>query len=298
MKTVFSNRQCAHVWAAQSQEHGHSGTMSFDGPTIYSYGRHYPIASFVRHNTVLFNSTGSSMTTQVRHKPAVHGALRGLPVRVIDVPHRYVTGDDAPGCARELVAEYVALLQSAARARTYGAQLLERAEEKAADLTEYCATFNLPMPELPEFDKAGILAKMREVTAARKLAETERLRLGAEHYAIDLAAWRVHGNKPEIPGRVNYSTHDMPTALRMSPDGTEVETSRGARVSAADAQRLWFLIERAKRTNEQLLVCGTRVSVGAFDLRRIEPDGTAVVGCHTLSYAETSTLVTAQGWAA
>ena len=37
MKTVFSNKMCAHVWAQQSQLGGRSDHMRFDGPTLYSY---------------------------------------------------------------------------------------------------------------------------------------------------------------------------------------------------------------------------------------------------------------------
>lgn len=48
MRTVFTNHMVAHVWAQQNQPHGRSGNgqFFFDGPTIYSYRRSYPIAHF------------------------------------------------------------------------------------------------------------------------------------------------------------------------------------------------------------------------------------------------------------
>lgn len=70
MKKVFgSHRQLAHVWAQQNQPEGRSsdGRMFFDGPTLYSYGRHYAIAKFSTDRKgnpiVLFNSAGYSLST-------------------------------------------------------------------------------------------------------------------------------------------------------------------------------------------------------------------------------------------
>ena len=47
-RTVFDNSMVAHVWAQQGQDFGRSnnGNLYFEGPTIFSYGSHFPIASF------------------------------------------------------------------------------------------------------------------------------------------------------------------------------------------------------------------------------------------------------------
>jgi hypothetical protein len=37
MRTVFTNQQCAHVWAQLKQPHGRSASMKFDGARAYSY---------------------------------------------------------------------------------------------------------------------------------------------------------------------------------------------------------------------------------------------------------------------
>ena len=44
MKTVFDNRQLAHVWASQSQEHGRGSSFYFNGRVIYSYRDSWPLA--------------------------------------------------------------------------------------------------------------------------------------------------------------------------------------------------------------------------------------------------------------
>jgi hypothetical protein len=51
MKTAFANKQeTAHAWAKRSQAQGHESArirrIFFEGDTIYSYGYHFPIASF------------------------------------------------------------------------------------------------------------------------------------------------------------------------------------------------------------------------------------------------------------
>ena len=47
-RKVFKDmRECCHVWASQRQDEGRAGNVFFHGKTIYSYGYHFPMASFV-----------------------------------------------------------------------------------------------------------------------------------------------------------------------------------------------------------------------------------------------------------
>lgn len=64
MKHVFNTSEVAHIWAAQSQQSGRNaqGNFYFEGQTIYSYGRHFPIATIVG-NDVLFTDKSYSNTT-------------------------------------------------------------------------------------------------------------------------------------------------------------------------------------------------------------------------------------------
>lgn len=65
-KRVFSSHsQLAHVWAQQTQPGGRASDnrMFFDGKTIFSYGRHWPIAHFITPDLVLVNSDGKSVST-------------------------------------------------------------------------------------------------------------------------------------------------------------------------------------------------------------------------------------------
>lgn len=69
MKRVFSNSDLAHAYANQSQYEGRNsnGSFYFDGKTIYSYGRHFPIAKIVTNEqgveAMLFTFRTYSNTT-------------------------------------------------------------------------------------------------------------------------------------------------------------------------------------------------------------------------------------------
>lgn len=67
MKHVVSKSDVAHLWANQSQDNARNagGNFYFDGRTIYSYGRHFSIATISEKdsNTVYFTTRTYSNTT-------------------------------------------------------------------------------------------------------------------------------------------------------------------------------------------------------------------------------------------
>ena len=74
-KHLGNHSDVCHYWANKIQAEGQSGHMFFDGNSIYSYGRHYEIARWVKPNVIIFNSVGSSRTTESKHKPLVRRAI-------------------------------------------------------------------------------------------------------------------------------------------------------------------------------------------------------------------------------
>lgn len=78
MKKVVSPEMTAHLWANKSQpEAQNSGrTIFFVGSTIYSYGSHYPMASFLKDSDyILWNDCPTTQTTASKHKPKAWSAL-------------------------------------------------------------------------------------------------------------------------------------------------------------------------------------------------------------------------------
>ena len=64
MKTIYSsNTELTETFNKQSQSFGKANSLFFEDNTLYSYGRHYPLALFIEPNTILINDTGYSVTT-------------------------------------------------------------------------------------------------------------------------------------------------------------------------------------------------------------------------------------------
>jgi len=69
MKTVFTNAELPHIWAYQSQNEGRTpnGSFYFNRESIYSYGRHFVIATIVESTQTVFFTERSYSNTTVRH---------------------------------------------------------------------------------------------------------------------------------------------------------------------------------------------------------------------------------------
>lgn len=98
MKHVFETEQVAHLWMHQAQADARNalGNFYFEGDTIYSYGRHFPIARHVAgvngRRAILFTTSSYSKTTS-RQIGIVRSAIHGNGVEVFDVSN---PGNDAP----------------------------------------------------------------------------------------------------------------------------------------------------------------------------------------------------------
>jgi mevalonate kinase len=64
MKTIYSsNSELTETFNRQSQSYGKANSMFFESNILFSYGYHYPLATFIEPETVLINDTGYSVTT-------------------------------------------------------------------------------------------------------------------------------------------------------------------------------------------------------------------------------------------
>lgn len=64
MRTVLkSNTETIETFNRQSQSHGKCSNLFFEHDTLYSYGYHYPLAMFVKADTILINDEGWSVST-------------------------------------------------------------------------------------------------------------------------------------------------------------------------------------------------------------------------------------------
>jgi hypothetical protein len=292
----MNNRNVAHLWASQNREHGKGSNFYFEGPTLYSYGRHFKVAAFTQardangEQIVLFNS-GSYSNSTGKHQSFARSALHGLNVRVIHVPDV----SDAPAQyehannLQHFADAFASSILKASRARTNKQWHIEQAQRAQADAADYCRAFGLDMPSfLDDVVSPELLADARDLAKrnAAKNAEKERARVAmlAAEYAEKIEAWRNGASEHECE---LWRFAGMPTALRVR--GDVIETSRGADVPLRVAARLWAAVTSARKHPDNARRLSNDMSgdaVGAYNLRQVKPDGSLVIGCHTIEFSE------------
>lgn len=211
MKTVFSNAQTAHVWAQQNQESGRNGNSSlyFDGATICSYRDSWTLATFTPYRddsgqrVVIVNAEHYGMTTS-RHLRLVRDALRGLPLRVVDVPEHFSTTTAEriardPANASDLVAECLSAMDKAwrtalaKRCEWRAVYALDAAREWHESACILAKIAGMKAPTLPagfpaEYSREDVIAILRDAGADVKRADAKAKQAKAIADARD--AWR------------------------------------------------------------------------------------------------------------
>lgn len=310
MKKVFDNRQLAHVWAQQSQPEGRGSNFFFEGPAIFSYGRHFKIAEFVTRKgkrAVLFTSRRYSVSTS-KHISYTRGALAGLAVPVFTVPD--IDAAARAGYQAATRDYYRAAVGAAERAsararKTSNAEWeMARAARLAAEANAYAEFYGLrwrvKTPEFtPERLEAIRAAEKREAArkAARTKAQREADRIHGERMATEYEAkreaWR-RGELATMPSHPNWRETGG-TMLRLS--GDRIETSRGAHIPASAARLVWDAVQSCRASGLAWEPIGAdRPHIGAFTLDRVTAEGDIVAGCHLIEYAELARMSVALGF--
>ena len=273
----MNNHQVAHVWAQQTKPGAMGSSFYFDGPTIYSYGPHFPIARFIERKgrrAVLFTTRSYSVSTS-KHIGYARGAIPGsLPVFYVSDVSAMPRNKDTRQMYESRVKD---ASEQAARARTSAEFHLGRARGIATEANA-CAEFfgwrwRLKLPEFsPEF-----LRTVRERAtkdSARKAAEIKRREdQRRAEMAERVTRWRTGEN---------VSTWGHPDTL-LRVNGNRIQTSRGAEVPTRVAPAVWSLVQDARAKGAEL---SPGLEIGEFRLDRVAPDGTIYAGCHTIPYAE------------
>jgi hypothetical protein len=161
MKTSFTNRQCSHIWAQQTQPHGHSSSMRFDGARLYSYStciaeivdvsEYVSVQAGGERKVALLTSNKYSITTSSTHMPAAHSAVANL--RQFTVPMLSHAEN-----LKHLEAEYRAYAAKLMHVRDLHSYTRERLTALARDVADYARIFNLPAPVcgyVADYDKAA-----------------------------------------------------------------------------------------------------------------------------------------------
>lgn len=289
MRTVFSNHdEVAHIWAQQSQKEGRAARIFFDGATIYSYGRHFPVARFVDKNTVLFTTQGYSVSTG-KHKSLIS---RAIPSNVEIFYVHEVDKEDQSGNVGHWIDNLFD--QSEVLRKGIKAKREERIagiESGVNRLKAFMVRFKAKIPKESrlrwELIKSGGYASKEEYKKfldrqTEIYARLEEERIQAQHRADAEKLEKILEWKS---GADIQPPHTEDIHLRVK--GEEVETSWGARIPLKVAKKFWTMLKSEK-------------NVGDFNFGHYQAtsfNGNVLqVGCHKIEVMEMQRLSNVLGW--
>ncbi len=204
MRTTLRNTtEAAHVWAAQTQHEGRAGNVFFDGPTLYSYGRHFAVARIYKHadggRVALFNPARYSSST-ARHQCDARRAWHGNGAALHARRDLWPAGDTVTQAQLDDIAAKQAELdaQTAAAEKEEKREAARRRRERAKlekmdaaeRLTRWKAGEKIPL------DYAAPLA-LRYIEDGKRIETSRRAVVST---ACALLAWKAYERGTLAPG--------------------------------------------------------------------------------------------------
>lgn len=263
MKTVFNNSDLVHTFAQRSQEEGRtpSGGMFFRGDKIYSYGYHYLLGKFIDDNTIIINNAGYSTSTG-QHISMLISATRQY--------RQIFTKDTEISLVKYRILEASDKLKTARKPEIYISAIIRDFEVLTDHLKEFKKVNILKSKDYLEIKKIYSALKKDEDKYLEKLkviAKKEKAKADKEY-------------KERLDKFFNYKIDYIYSSdlhkedfLRVSKDGTQVETTQQVRIDIDDARNLYRLIRAGKD------VAGERI--GNYRVNSL--NGHLVVGCHRIN---------------
>lgn len=262
MKTVFSNSELVHTFAQRTQSNGRTpnGGMFFRDNKIYSYGHHYLLGEFIDENTIIIDNRGYSSSTG-KHISMLISATRQyrqLFTKTIDVRQ-----------VKYRIDENANKLKTARKPEKYITEIIRDFE----DLDEH----------LKEFKKVNVInsdeyKEIKKIYSALKKDEGKYIELAKERgkkekeKAIKLFNEKLNKFFNYEIDRI-YDNSIKEDYLRISIDGTQVETTQSVKIDIDDARNLYRMIKAGKD------IAGERI--GNYRVKSL--NGHLTVGCHSIN---------------
>lgn len=287
----MNSREVFHLWAAQRRPRAKSGNVRFEGLVMFSYAE--PIGVLLGDNRVMLSKRRFSNTT------SGHQSLAGSAVHHMErvyapvLPRHEGQNLDFVHMENDRTwMQRVELLRKEYLANKRLRSRLSDIESNLAARDAYSAFFGLgwTRPSMDELDKQLEVEalRMREWAKVIQRQEKERAEARAKEQAEALVDWRNNVAR--------HYPHFEVTALRLSKEKTHIETSRGASVPVEVAPWLWRAATRCKTHGIEYTPAHSERQVGDYRLTMIHPDGTLVVGCHTIPFSELELIAERLGW--
>lgn len=307
----MNHSNIAHRWANNTDQNLSKGSSSlfFEGASIYSYGHHFEIARKLSDGRTLFTKDSYSNST-AKHKSHVYGAIQ---YNAIEVSTFFALEDskETKNKAHKSNIEYIVAeieeqnkkLKNARKPEIY----LSKISDLQNEIVDYIKDFNVPKyiykfysPSLDEFStlwqRLGKIdkAKARKYKSDLKKAEAYRKQKAIENLK--------HFNNTALPQFLehvgSYLQHPIDsnlTYLRLSKDGTNIQTSKGIILDLNEAKRLYTFID--KLNGEHWQRNGKQYAIGNhYSLDTINSNGDLFAGCHTIQNEEIKRFAATQNW--
>jgi hypothetical protein len=271
-----TNHALYHVFAHQTENDAQNanGSMFIDGNTIYSYGKHFPMA---RHTDgVILLTTDSYSNTTAKQLSQLGGAIPSSRTvyRVADV----LANDHTTHLMNfhDYIIRYESLLEQAARARTNKEWLLDQAVTLASQANDYAQRFGVRHTPI---DTSGIdLESIKDVVTARKLErkkQSEKLeRKKQREQSKQIKDWQ--NNTPNVRAP---STDKVYLRIVLG----NIQTSKHAVIPVSATPMLWDMVTTCRK-EKQSYIPKEKLSVGNYSLTQIDASGNIKVNCHLIAF--------------
>lgn len=284
MKTVFSNRMTPHVWAQQSQSEGRNSndTLFFEGATIYSYNRGFPIATF-RKEGLFFTSRTYSATT-ARHVSLARQAVNTCDITFFIANPLADTRRAHEENYRAIMEECKALLSKLPNARQRKQKYIEAAQRYAASAYAYSKLFKLghrafeinetTLTKITEVERKAYIKRQKIIATRQEEQEREALLKMESWQRFELA------RAPYVPSGKVFMRVDLAKSV--------IETSQGATFPTGDAIIAFKQIALVRKHKLELDPCtfrgGSYAKLGHFRIDKVTPEGNVTAGCHFVAW--------------
>jgi hypothetical protein len=272
MKKVFSDlSKVAHLWANKEQEEATNQGRSFffNRETIYSYGRHFPIAKHVQdqagNDYILFTERGYSNTTS-KHISITRGACRNS-----EVVFCYNPDNGHESNFKYWFDEIEAEINKLAKARK---------PEIYLNNIEYVAT---KVKRYSQFTGANIpinLIEAMKITDKDQYAGYQESRIEQAKQAQKKAEIELKKrHEEELEKWLNFETNRLylnngSDYLRVNPENDRIETTQAVHIPNEIARRLWLSIKENtikvgdKVLNYSINEAGKHIKIGCHTFKR------------------------------
>ena len=281
MKKVLNADNVAHTWAHQSQNEAYTPNRSFYfyGPTIYSYGSHFPIAKHATNskgeNKILFTTRKYSNTT-AKHINKVWSAIPNRENMIFCYNPCETANDNLTYWNREIDNIYWDL----AKAKKPSKYLFELTHLKA-QILKYCNFMEVEIPEtisikLDITSKAEIVEIVAKEKAIKAEQEAKKAKKQEQETKKQLKKFRNFER---------FSFYNGYAYLRYNEATQRIETSQRIEIPVNLAKVFYRAIKTALNTKELNPEMLDNLKILDYKVKNLQKDFIEV-GCHKIEIKE------------